>query len=171
MYLKCFEHESRRADPLYFIGAHYLQAGDHNKAYHYLKVGFEIGIPVGLTSNLRPDLYNRYLPELLIPLCYEFDDYNTGFKASERLISYTNTTDETIISFYKIFELLIQNKKAYRKKHVKKILCFVAPGNYNKWQGSTINKSGIGGSETYIIEMSRNVQKLTDDFSVYVFCN
>ena len=53
----------------------------------------------------------------------------------------------------------------------KPILCFVADGGFNPWSGSNILTTGVGGSETYIIEMARYIRQ--NDFfgEVIVFCN
>ena len=52
----------------------------------------------------------------------------------------------------------------------KPIVCFHADGGFNKWSGSSILTIGVGGSETYIIEMARYIQK-SGIFDVFVFCN
>ena len=170
IYLKCFNYDPGRPDALYFIGKYYI-GYDNYLAYQYLKRGFEIEIPADVTSNLRPDLYNKFLPESLIPLCFQFKDYQLGWKACNRLLNYVREINDPImVSYYNIFKLMNQNRKMFRNVGQKSILTFVANGGFNKWQGSTLNKDGVGGSETYIIEMSRNIAKITN-FDVYVFCN
>jgi hypothetical protein len=52
----------------------------------------------------------------------------------------------------------------------KPIFCFHADGGFNNWSGSSILTIGVGGSETYIIEMARYIQR-SGEFDVYVFCN
>jgi hypothetical protein len=52
----------------------------------------------------------------------------------------------------------------------KPLLCFVADGGFEPWTGSDILTKGVGGSETYIIEMARHIQK-QGRFKVAVFCN
>jgi predicted O-methyltransferase YrrM len=170
LYLKCFNHESSRPDALYFIASYYLQK-DNYLAYQYLTRAFDLGIPTIVTSNLRTNLYNKILPETLIPLCYQFKDYQQGERAFIRLLNYVGEVkDQLFISYYKIFKLMNQNRKSTREIGSKPILTFVADGGFNKWQGSSLNKIGVGGSETYIIEMSRHIAKITD-FDIYVFCN
>jgi glycosyltransferase involved in cell wall biosynthesis len=46
----------------------------------------------------------------------------------------------------------------------------VADGGFEPWTGETIRTKGVGGSETYIIEMARHIQK-RGDYQVVVFCN
>jgi hypothetical protein len=66
---------------------------------------------------------------------------------------------------------LINNKLRNNEQiNNKPILCFVADGGWGKWTGRDILTKGIGGSETYIIEMARYIQKL-GFFNVFVFCN
>jgi hypothetical protein len=52
----------------------------------------------------------------------------------------------------------------------KPIFCFVADGGFKPWSGSDIKINGVGGSETYIIEMAKHIQK-SGIFQTYVFCN
>jgi hypothetical protein len=52
----------------------------------------------------------------------------------------------------------------------KPIFIFHADGGFNNWSGSSILTIGVGGSETYIIEHARHIQK-SGLFDVYVFCN
>jgi hypothetical protein len=52
----------------------------------------------------------------------------------------------------------------------KPIFVFHADGGFNNWSGSSILTIGVGGSETYIIEHARYIQK-SGLFNVYVFCN
>jgi glycosyltransferase involved in cell wall biosynthesis len=52
----------------------------------------------------------------------------------------------------------------------KPICVFIADGGYKPWSGTTMLVEGVGGSETYIIEMAEKVHK-TGAFQVYVFCN
>lgn len=169
LYMKSYEYKPSRPDALYFIGEYYLKNNNFQLAYQYLKKAFEIGYPVDSGANLRPDLYNVYLPQLLAKVCYELKDYTLGQKACERHLSYRN--NETMLSFYKLFiQLNKSNRYEIKRYQDRKILCFVADGGFKKWQGSSIYKEGLGGSETYIVEMSRQIVKLVD-MDVYVFCN
>jgi len=118
-------------------------------------------------------------------LCYEFNDYVLGEEVS--LFFLKNNTPQNplycdpnvyneVMSYYNIFKKLniykgekkwienpiIENKKPY--------FCFVADGGFKKWSGSSIKNEGVGGSETYIIEMARNIQAL-NKYNVVVFCN
>ena len=53
---------------------------------------------------------------------------------------------------------------------LKPIFCIVADGGFNKWSGSNILTTGVGGSETWVIEMARYISKHSK-FEVIVFCN
>ena len=52
----------------------------------------------------------------------------------------------------------------------KPIFCFVADGGFEPWTGKDIFTKGVGGSETYIIEMARHISRISQ-FKVIVFCN
>jgi predicted O-methyltransferase YrrM len=79
-----------------------------------------------------------------------------------------------IASWYNIFvklnmysgEKKIKNANMYNKP----LFVFVADGGFNQWSGSTILEKGVGGSETYIIEIARYIQK-SEKFQTIVFCN
>lgn len=177
MYMKCYNHEPTRPDSLFCIGYHYYRENQNNKAFEYLKRGFKLGLPTTVTSNLRPYIYIKYIPQFLTGLCYQYKDHELGKEAAERYLYY-NPPDNTIVSYLKIFELLALNQKQNQSIQINNrskgtqgsnIFCFVADGGFKEWSGSSINKEGVGGSETYIIEMSRNIAKTTN-FDVYVFC-
>lgn len=170
IYLNCYNHDKSRADALYCIGTHYI-GQNINTAYEYLKKAFELDISPTATSNLRVNIYNKLLPFILTSICYQVGDHKLGQQAAEKYLKY-NQKDQTILSFLNIFKLLNSeknNKNSIKKDNKKDILCFVADGGFNNWSGSSINNEGVGGSETYIIEMSRNIAKITN-YDVYVFC-
>ena len=48
-------------------------------------------------------------------------------------------------------------------------MVFIVPGNFNKWTGQDIEKEGMGGSETFIIELTNKIQQL-NKYDVFVFC-
>jgi len=160
LYLKCYNHDNTISDPLYCIGVHYFNINQLDKAYYYLKKGFELGTPINKTSNLRTNIYNELLPEVLTKICYTLKDYKLGEAAAERYLNYKN--NETVLSYYKIFKLL-------NISTTKNIFCFVADGGFKTWSGDSIYNEGVGGSETYIIEMAKNIAKITN-YDVYVFC-
>ena len=48
----------------------------------------------------------------------------------------------------------------------------MADGGFTSWNGESIYNEGLGGSETYIVEMARNIALISrQKFTVYVFCN
>jgi len=168
-YLACYEYDKNRSDALYCIGKYYYDKDNKGVAYNYFKKGFQLGTPINCTSNLRPKIYNELIPYYLTHLCYDFQDYNLGIKSCEKYLRFNYS--ETIKSFLQIFNLLIiSNPKKVKTNSVKPILCFVTVGGYKPWNGSSIDNEGVGGSETFIIEMSRIIAKKSN-FKVYVFCN
>ena len=46
----------------------------------------------------------------------------------------------------------------------------MSDGGFSKWKGSDILSKGVGGSETFVIEISKYI-KQSNKFDVYVFCN
>jgi len=174
LYLTCHKIDETRPDALYFIGAHYYLENNFIEAFPYFKKAFEIGFPTHCQYSLKPTLSFHFLPKLLTKICYNLTEYEIG-EAAAKFFILNNKPDaedyNEVLSWYNIFVKLNQYKgpKIVRNPN-KPILCFVADGGFNPWTGSTILTSGVGGSETYIIEMARHIHRL-GYFDVFVFCN
>lgn len=174
LYNKCFKIDESRPESLYFIGIHYYLENNYKKAFEFLKKAFEIGFPVHCQYSLKPTLSYHFLPKFLSRLCYDLNEYDLGEKAAYFFIANNkpNADDyNEIVSWYQLYKKL-NVYKGHKTPKIPEtpIFCFVADGGFNHWTGSTILTSGVGGSETYIIEMARYIQK-TKLFNVYVFCN
>jgi hypothetical protein len=181
LYLKAHSLDNKRPDSLYFLGIYYYFNDQKNIAFNYFKEAFNIGYPKHCQYSLKPTLSFYFLPKLLTELCYTFEDFELGEKCTKLFLenNQSNVDEyEIMISWHNIFIKLntvnlkldksidisvIQNEK-------KPLLCFVADGGFEPWTGSDILNKGVGGSETYIIEMARYIQK-NGYFKVIVFCN
>jgi len=174
LYEKCYKIDESRPDALYFIGIHYHLEGNNKKAYAYFKQGFQLGYPEHCQYGLKPTISYHFLPKFLTRICYQIEDYKLG-EESANFFLLNNKPDSAdyneVLSWYNIYKKL--NIYTGPKKPVmpeKPIFCFVADGGFNQWSGSNILTSGVGGSETYIIEMAKWIQK-SGLFQTYVFCN
>jgi len=181
LYDRAFKADESRPDSLYFIGVHYLLEGDKEKAFPYLKRAFYIGFPTHCQYSLKPTLSFYHLPKILAKICYELEEYEVGLesarfflqKNSQAEMTQENVNDyQEILSWYSIYEKLnIYRGHCTPKEPEKPLFCFVADGGFGEpWSGRTILTKGVGGSETYIIEMARYIQK-TGYYQVIVFCN
>lgn len=174
LYNKCYIADDSRPESLYFIGTHYYLENNNKIAHEYFKKAFEKGFPVHCQYSLKPTLSYHFLPKLLTKICYELNDYELGLKASEFFILNNKPTDDCyqeIVSWYNIFQkLTVYSGIKIPNVPDKPIFCFVADGGFHPWSGSNILTSGVGGSETFIIEIARYIKK-QDKFDVYVFCN
>ena len=174
LYNDCYKIDESRPESLYFIGIHYYLENNYRKAYGYFKKGFEIGFPTHCQYSLKPTLSFHFLPKFLTKICYELKEFEMG-EIAAKFFLLNNKPDaedyQEIVSWYQTFvKLNIYKGPKIAKLPQKPIVCFVADGGFNPWSGSTILTSGVGGSETYIIEMARYI-KQTGMFEVYVFCN
>ena len=174
LYNKCYKADESRPEAMYFIGVHYYLENNFNKAFGYFKKAFDVGFPVHCQYSLKPTLSFHFLPKFLTKICYELEEYDLG-KQSAELFLKNNLTNadsyEEVVSWYKIYEkLTIPVEDCNPKIPDKPIFVFHADGGFNNWSGSSILTIGVGGSETYIIEHSRHIQK-SGLFDVYVFCN
>lgn len=179
LYERAFKIDETRPESLYFIGIHYYMEGNIIDAYKYLKRGFEIGYPYHCQYSLKPTLSFHFLPKFLTRVCYQYciEDFKLG-QASSEFFLINNTKDaedyEEMLSWYKIYQKLnsYDLTRIPRSSNLsnKPLFVFVADGGFKKWSGSSIIKEGVGGSETYIIEMARYIQE-EGTFQVVVFCN
>ena len=174
LYNKCYKADESRPEALYFIGIHYYLENNYKKAFDYFKKAFIIGFPIHCQYSLKPTLSYHFLPKFLCKICYELNEYELGKQCGEYFLKNnlpTADSYEEILSWYKIYEKLtikVQDNKP--KIPEKPIFVFHADGGFNNWSGSSILTIGVGGSETYIIELARYIQK-SGEFDVYVFCN
>jgi hypothetical protein len=174
LYKRAFKIDESRPEAMYFIGIHYYLENDFKTAYKYLKRGFEIGYPEHCQYSLKPTLSFHFLPKFLTRCCYHVEDFILGEKSSEFFLL-NNKEDaadyQEISSWHQIYKkLTIYDGPKIPCVRDTPIICFVADGGFSPWTGSNILTTGIGGSETYIIEMSRHIKKYSN-FDVYVFCN
>jgi TPR repeat protein len=177
LYLKAYELDNERPDALYFIGIHYFLNGERKTAFNYFKKAFEIGYPIHRQYSLKPTLSFHFLPKFLAQLAYEYQDYQIGEKCCILFLE-KNKPDadmyNVILSWHNIFiKLNMMNALSdedFSRFSSEKLFCFVADGGFEPWTGSDILTKGVGGSETYIIEMARYIQK-SGKFKVVVFCN
>jgi tetratricopeptide (TPR) repeat protein len=178
LYKRCYELDDQRPEALYFLGLYYFEQRQYDIAYDYLLKGFKNGYPAHRQYCLKPTLCFHFLPKLLVLCCHEKKSYETGEKVSTYFLEKNKPTDENydmILDLHKIFVMMNKSniQKALYKpfNYPSKPLCvFVVPGGFNKWTGRDILSKGMGGSETYVVEMSRYIQ-LSGDFQVIVFCD
>ena len=176
LYEKAWKADESRPESIYFIGIHYYLQGERKKAFEYFKKGFQIGFPVHCQYSLKPTLSYHFLPTFLTRLCYDFKDFALGEAVSTFFLQNNTPTAlnyEEIKCYYTVFKKLNEykgTKQLLPSPYSKPIFVFVADGGFHSWTGSDILTSGVGGSETYIIEMARYIQK-QGVFQVVVFCN
>lgn len=173
-YKLCHEWDPERPEASYFLGIHYYLENDYKTAYKYFKRGFEIGYPAHRQYSLKPTLSYHFLPKFFSKLCYFSDDYKNGLESCNLYLKHNTPNDDgyyEIKEFHRIFELLLSmkpvNPNPIQFDHP--LLCFIADGGFKPWNGSSILNEGVGGSETYIIEMARYIKKHSN-YEVIVFC-
>jgi GR25 family glycosyltransferase involved in LPS biosynthesis len=171
----CTEWQPTRPEGDYLIGIYYYSINNEQTAFKYLKNAFNIGFPINQQYSLRPSISYIFTPYYLALLCYEFKDYELGYNACKLYLD-NNNTDESFFQlmtdWYKIYSLLMAMPPKVKIPRVfdKPIFCIVADGGFTKWSGSNILTTGVGGSETWVIEMARYIKKLSN-YEVIVFCN
>ena len=177
------EWDPERPEGFYFLAIHYYLEGKMDIAYPYFKKALEIGFPVHRQYSLKPTLSYFYAPKFVASLAYQFKDFVAGKKACEvflanmehkavKSLAEFELEAKIINNWNSIYAFLLKMEPIKQNPIIpeKPIFCFVADGGFSKWSGKNILTTGVGGSETYIIEMARYIKQLTD-FEVVVFCN
>ena len=176
-YLLAWSLDKRRPDSLYFIGIKYYLEHDYALAYTYFKQAFEIGYPINSQYSLKPTLSFHFLPKFLTEVCFYQKDYLTGMKSAQLFLGSQkynvpgSDSWDLVSSWYGIhynMNLLgpVSQSPIVRDR---KIFCIVSDGGWDKWTGKDILTKGVGGSETWVIEMARHIKRNTE-YDVVVFC-
>lgn len=174
-YDECFKRDPSRPEALYFIGVHHFLEGEKKEAFDYFKRAFLLGYPIHAQFSLKPTLSYHFLPKFLAQLCYEFTDWKTGLEACKRFMGNNKVGCdgyEVMQSWLNIFELLCRIPEGtyfVPPAPAKPVVVFVADGGWGPWTGRDILTKGVGGSETYIIEIARWIQRV-GAFQCVVFC-
>ena len=182
LYEKSFELEPSRPDALYFIGIHYQMEGDAATAFRYFKQAIGIGYPIHTQYSLKPTLYYHFLPKFLVPLCFQFEEFALGEATAKLFLENNKPTEdsyELMGNWRAIFQHLVKAEAELAAARAvgpaarssKPLLVFLADGGFNPWTGRDILSKGVGGSETYIIEMARHIKAAGDKWRVTVICN
>jgi hypothetical protein len=172
LYLNCFNYDNSRGDSLYLIGLHYKNVGYKQIAYMYMKYAFELGLPK-ISMSVRKHIYNYHLPKDLMEISFELEDYKLAEMCCKKIINenYKPEELEKYQQWLNIF-LLFNNTQKYsgeKLRNSKKTICFISPGGWEQWDGETLYKKGLGGSETFTVKYT---EKLIEyDYHVIVFCN
>jgi predicted O-methyltransferase YrrM/GR25 family glycosyltransferase involved in LPS biosynthesis len=166
-----------RPESNYFTGIGYYTLGNKPAAYDYFKKAFKIGFPYIHQNNIKPEISFKFTPYYLVELCYIFNDFALGLQSSTLYLQNNKPTDEfynLMVDWHKIY-LMFDSCPLLNINPIvtnKPIFCFVVDGGFTKWTGKNILTDGVGGSETWAIEMARYVNQLVgNDFQVIVFCN
>ena len=174
-YELCIEWQPTRPEGNYFLGIHYFLDGILNVAYNHFKKAHQIGFPSHQQYSLKPTINYIFTPYYLSSLCYQFKDYKLGYDVCSLYLQKNKPGEmyyELIVDLYKIYSVLIKMPPLNPKPttFLKPIFCIVVDGGFTNWSGSNILTTGVGGSETWVIEMARYISKHSN-FEVIVFCN
>jgi len=176
LYLQAYNLDKKRPDGLYFIGIHYYLQGNYQLAYTYFKLGFEVGYPIASQYSLKPTLSFHFLPKFLTEVSYFMEDYQTGAKAAELFLTSSKYNSpqgnswNLVMNWYNIHNNILKiGPISKNPSSNRKIIALVTDGGWEPWTGKDILTKGLGGSETWIVETARYLQKL-GNYDVVVFC-
>ena len=172
LYLNCYKFDTSRIESLYLIGRHYLLNKNIHVAWIYLKQAFESGIPT-IQMSFHKNIYYYHLPKDLLYICYKKKDFELGEKCCRRIIENHTKDDTEINSWLNMFYLLNLNKKYRNKPKQKyttdKLIVFISPGGWDKWDGETLYTKGLGGSENFSIKYTEKLSEM--GYTCLVFCD
>lgn len=175
-YLDAYYFDSNRYESLFMIGYTNYEKRNYGKAYEFLKLAFEMGEPdvAKYQMNLKLQQFSFHLPKSLADLCFMFKNYDLGIECIDRILKYDSSN--SINTWKTSFNLLRDNSKQDLSNITKrdinkdvKVLCFVMDGGWSNWDGTTLNKTGLGGSETCLINYAEELAK-DIRYKIIVFC-
>jgi hypothetical protein len=178
LYLDAYQLDTKRPDSLYFIGIHYYLKGNILTAHNYFSKAYEVGYPLNSQYSLKPTLSFHFLPKFLTETSYILKDYSLGQKAAytfltSKLNSPHSESWNLMNSWLSVHSQLLKipkNSKIVNYNLELPIFCIVTDGGWKPWTGSDILTKGLGGSETWVIETARYIQR-SRKYTTVVFCN
>lgn len=189
-YKMSYELDTSRPDALYMMAMHYhFIPSKRQKAYDYFRKAFEVGYPVHRQYGLKPTLSFFYLPKFFIMYCFEREEYELAYRVAKTFFDgqvhhskvlethEIQSTTEIMQSFFSILHNYMQflsvkpeeQEETTEEENEEYNVAIVADGGYTPWSGSDILTKGVGGSETWVIEMASALHELGT--RVIVFCN
>jgi tetratricopeptide (TPR) repeat protein len=182
LYEQAYALDPQRPESQYFIGIHYYLEGRPDLAWFYFKRAYDIGYPQHCEFSLKPTLSYFYLPKFMAELCYTYNNnYSLGKEIATFFLTHNQPIDSkgqpvveyhTMSQWYNIFSHLLKTQVISSQTFsTKPLLTFVADSGkeFGTWSGRDRLTKGMGGSETYIVEMARWIQR-SGKFQVVVFC-
>lgn len=179
IYLKTLEIEPAKVEAMYFLGIYHIYDGrnDEDSAFPWFEKAFHLGYPVHIQYSLKPTLVYYFLPQFLAPLCYVRNKWQLGLDACNRLLvnlkepAVQKVAEQHVVSriaeWQPIFQSLVKIPGGVVPvRHVDVV--FVVDGNWTQWTGSDIESKGLGGSETWAVEMATQLRRRGK--SVVFFC-
>ena len=177
LYKRAYELDNERPDSQYFMGVHYLETGDLRQCFFHLEKAFKAGYPIHRQYALKPSISFHFIPKFLAIVSLDLKQYATGLEATKLYLEKNKPGSDMydkIVDLHKIFIGLCQYTSHLQPItpiiYPTKPLCiFVAPGGFKKWTGRDILTNGMGGSETFVVEIARYIAQ-NNNFQVFVFC-
>ena len=173
MYLRTHDLDPERPESMYFLGIHWYLEKKYDTAYTYFKKAFEIGYPLHRQYSLKPTLSFHFVPKFLTEVSYYVGDSVTGEAAARLFLAHEKENRGLGESWLGIHTHLNKMPPVARTSNVFKAsrtYCIVADGGWTNWSGRDILTHGVGGSETWVIEMARHMKRNDPGAIVLVFC-
>lgn len=180
LYLNCWRYDKSRPEALYMIGWIYKKDRSDELAYLYLKKAMDVNRKaVKNAMNDKMKIKQFDLPNCLLEYCILYKNYELGLECSTMCSEYKGVTEVSNYELWKSmfwlcdkYEKIIKSRgNTLKKIHTSKIVVIVAPGGWQKWDGSHLTKKGLGGSETFCVKYAEYFKRCRPDWQVIVFCD
>jgi hypothetical protein len=170
LYMKTHAFLPNRPEALFMLGYYFTQPESSvpDLAYTFLRRCFQIGPPKG-GMNLKMYQHDTLLPELLAPLCLQFEDYELGQKVTAHKNTYKMRTIHNICR--NMLSLHQTNITCPFLGSPKKWIAFVTWSGWAPYNGMTLRTKGLGGSETCIIRFAEEIAASQHEkYQPVIFC-
>ena len=168
-----------RPESDFMMGIHYFEVDQWDQAFSYFKIALDIGIPEPFF--FKPTMYYFYIPHYVLRLAIHFRDGTYAMRATKlleqkkRMIEKWQLESHLYVPFYLFPQLcVILNQWIVNfdppTLPTTPLLCFIVPFGWTSWKGQDMNGKGIGGSETFIIQLAEMIA-ISGEYDVHVFCD
>jgi tetratricopeptide (TPR) repeat protein len=190
-YMDAYECEPERPEALYFIGIHYWTVDKNpQKAFQFFSKAFKLGYASHTQVSLKPTLVYYFLPVFLTESALEMGEYEIGLEATARFLAHINDPPLQKVRQQEAVEKMIQYRawlthlETFSRVQkscsgldtllssippLRPAIVLIADGNWKEWDATTMDAEGLGGSETWAVELSR-AMSVQCDCDVVVFC-
>lgn len=166
-YLKCFQIFPENAEPLYRLALHYWEKEEYEVSFMFAEKAYKMKPPPVTLNPIDYSVYQIKIPKLYYGNISKLEleeRLNEARSACRKVLHYDRFESETVDNFR-----VLKGKELKRVNKDKKRAVFVAGKYYDKsWTAQTLLTTGLGGTETAVVEISNRLTSYFDEVIVFV---